>query len=294
MKLGFVIPTFAGAVTTPMGAAARAASVGVDGVFAVDHLFPPGRPDRPSFEPFSLLASVAVAEPSLSVGVLVARVGMRPIGLLAKQANSLHAMTAGRAILGIGMGDALVRPEHETFGLPFGRAAERSAAAASTAVALRSMFSGRAWQGDEHVPAASGPLRPPGGPPVWIGGTTDRMVDVAARAADGWNGWGLDADAFEDRAGRLRRGAVEAGRDPAEIEVTWGGIVLVGRDRDDLAQLDAERAASGVAWDPWRGTVDDLRTFGARLAGAGASWIVCLPAGPEDRTELIARTLREA
>ena len=104
----------------------------------------------------------------------------------------------------------------------------------------------------------------------------------------------MDADAFEDRADRLRRRAEEAGRDPAEIASTWGGIVLVGRDSDDLARLDADRAASGVAWDPWRGTVDDLRAFAARLADAGASWIVCMPAGPEDRTELIARTLRGA
>lgn len=294
MRLGFAIPTFAGSIATPLDAAARAAAVGADAVFAVDHLFPPGRPDRPSFEPFSLLGSVAAAEPTLGVGVLVARVGMRPVGLLAKQAGSLHAMTAGRAILGLGMGDALVRPEHESFEIPFGTAPERSAAAVSTALALRAVFAGRAWPGDEHVPAMAGPLAPPGGPPVWIGGTTDRMVDVAARAADGWNGWGLDADAFEDRAARLRMKAAEIGRDPAELEITWGGIVLVGRDRDELARLDAERAARGVAWDPWRGTVDDLRTFAARLSGAGASWIVCMPSGPEDRTELIARTLREA
>lgn len=292
MKLGIAIPTFARTIDVPSRAADRASEAGADAVFAVDHLFPPGHPDRPSFEPFSLLSAVAASRPEIGVGVLVARVGMRPTGLLAKQASSLHAMSGGRSVLGLGMGDALVRPEHETFDLPFGAAADRAALAESTASALRALFAGRPWPGDDRVAALEGPLRPPGGPPVWLGGTTPRIVSAAARAADGWNGWALDADAFDERVGWLRRAAVEAGRDPSEVVPTWGGIVLVGRDRDDLARLEQARAASGVAWDPWRGTVDDLARFAARLREAGAAWMVCLPAGPDDRTDLIARTLR--
>lgn len=294
MKLGIVVPTFAGTIDVPIDAADRAAEVGADAVFAVDHLFPPGRPTRPSFEPFSLLAAIATARPALGVGVLVTRVGMRPCGLVAKQASSLHHLSDGRAILGLGMGDALVRAEHETLGLPFSGAQDRAARTRSTALALRSLFAGVPWTGDEHLGPIAGPLRPTGGPPVWVGGITDRMVEVAARAGDGWNGWGLDADAFADRVRLLRRLAAEAGRDPDEVTPTWGGIVLVGRDGAELARLDEERAASGAAWDPWRGTVDDLRRFGERLARAGASWAACLPAGPEDRAEMVVDALRPA
>jgi alkanesulfonate monooxygenase SsuD/methylene tetrahydromethanopterin reductase-like flavin-dependent oxidoreductase (luciferase family) len=293
MKTGFVIPTFAGTVDVPLARAAAAVRADADAVFAVDHLFPPGRPDRPSLEPFSLLAVVAAAEPRVGVGVLVARAGMRPAGLLAKQASSLHGIAGNGAILGLGMGDALVRAEHESFGLPFPAPAERAALVGSTARAVRALRAGRSWPGDAHVPALPGPLAPPGGPPVWVGGTTDRLVDVAAAAADGWNGWGLDAEAFADRVSRLRRSAAQAGRDPGDVVPTWGGIVLVGRDRAELDALEADRAARGVAWDPWRGTVDDLRRFVTALAAAGAGWFVAMPAGPEDRTELIGRTLRD-
>lgn len=294
MKLGFAVPTFAGTIDVPLGAAAEAERVGADAVFAVDHQFPPGRPDRPSFEAFSLLATVAASSTGLRVGPLVARVGMRPTGLLAKQASSLHGLVAGGAILGLGMGDALVRAEHDAFDLPFPGAADRAALVGSTALALRSLFAGRPWPGDDRVPAIAGPLAPAGGPPVWVGGTSDRIVDVAAATADGWNGWGLDADAFVDRVHRLQRSVHAAGRDPSEVVPTWGGIVLVGRDAAELELLEGDRSARGVAWDPWRGTVDDLRVFATRLAGAGAAWFVCLPAGPADRTELIARTLRDA
>jgi alkanesulfonate monooxygenase SsuD/methylene tetrahydromethanopterin reductase-like flavin-dependent oxidoreductase (luciferase family) len=291
MRLGIAIPTFARSVSVPLEAAARAARSGARAVFAVDHLFPPGYPDRPSFEPFGLLAAVAAANPALGVGTLVARVGVRPPGSLAKQATALVGIAGGPTVLGLGMGDHLVRAEHETLGLPFPPPEDRAALAASTAVAMRTLFRGEPWPGDERVPALRGPLLPPGGPEVWIGGTGRRMVEAAARAAEGWNGWGLDADGFEDRVRSLRRAASEAGRDPDEVSPTWGGIVLVGRDRAELAVLEQERSARGVAWDPWRGTADDLRRFADRLEAAGATWIVCLPVGPEDRTELIARTL---
>lgn len=291
MRLGIAIPTFATSVAAPLEAASRAARVGAAAVFAVDHLFPPGHPDKASFEPFGLLAAAAAANPLLGVGTLVARVGVRPPGLLAKQASSLSEIAGGEAVLGLGMGDHLVRAEHETLGLPFPPPDDRAALAASTAEAMRSLFRGEPWPGDERVPALPGPLLPPGGPRVWLGGTGRRIVEAAARAADGWNGWGLDADGFEDRVRSLRRSVSEAGRDPDEVTPTWGGIVLVGRDRAELGVLDQERSARGVAWDPWRGTVDDLRRFADRLERAGATWMVCLPAGPDDRTELIARTL---
>lgn len=292
MKLGVAIPTFSARISAPLEAARHAADAGADAVFAVDHLFPPGMPERPSFEPFSLLSAVAAAEPRLGVGLLVTRAGVRPPGLIAKQTSMLHDLSGGRAVLGIGMGDALVRPEHETLGLPYPSADVRVARLEETAAAVRSLFAGRGWPGGEHVPPLRGPLLPPSDPPVWLGGIGERVVRAAARAADAWNGWGLDADGFDERVRLLRDAAVQEGRDPDDVPPTWGGIVLVGRDRDELARLEEERAARGVAWNPWRGTLEELRVFLARLRAAGATWMVVMPAGPEDRVDLIADTLR--
>jgi alkanesulfonate monooxygenase SsuD/methylene tetrahydromethanopterin reductase-like flavin-dependent oxidoreductase (luciferase family) len=278
----------------PLTAARRAAEAGFEAVFSVDHLFPPGFPDRPGVEPFSLLSAVAVRNPGLGVGVLVTRAGFRPPGLLAKQASALEHLSDGRAILGIGMGDHLVRAEHEALGLPFPAATERAARLEETARAMRSLFAGRPWSGGDQVPPLEGPLLPPGGPDVWLGGTSSAVVEAAARSADGWNGWGLDADGFAERTATLGRLAVDAGRDPAHVVATWGGIVLVGEDQRDLELLVEERGARGPAWTPWTGTVDDLRRFVRRLADAGCAWFICTAAGPDDRLELIGRTLREA
>jgi hypothetical protein len=77
------------------------------------------------------------------------------------------------------------------------------------------------------------------------------------------------------------------------VPPTWGGIALVGEDDADLAALEAERRRRDLPMDVWRGTVEDLRRLGERLREVGTSWFVCVPAGPPDRVELIARTLRE-
>ncbi len=293
MKLGLSLPTFTADVERPLRAARRAAELGFDGVFAPDHFFPPGAPDGVSLDPYTLLAAIAWANSGLGVGVLVTRAGLRPPGLLAKQAAALDQLSGGRAVLGLGLGDANARAEHERLGLPFPPPDERAARLEETANALRSLFRGVPWPGGTLVGPLAGPLLPPGSPEVWIGGRSDRVLQVAARAGDAWNGWALDAEGFESRASALARLAVDAGRDPTEVPPTWGGIALVGEDGADLAQLEEERASRGLPMDVWRGTRDDLRAFVRRLEAAGCAWFVCIAAGPADRTALIREAVRD-
>ena len=110
MKLGLVLTVFTADPAKPLASAGRAAAAGYDAVFSSDHLFPPGAPDRPSLEPYTLLAAIAAAQPRLGVGVLVTRAGFRPLGMLAKQAAALDTVTGGRAVLGLGAGDATAAP----------------------------------------------------------------------------------------------------------------------------------------------------------------------------------------
>ena len=267
MKIGLALPVFSDSARKPLAFAARAAALGYDGLFAADHLFPPMGPASPSLEAFTTLSAVAARHPGMTVGTLVSRVMLRPAGMLAKQAAALDQMSEGNAVIALGTGDRISIPEHEAFGFAFPPIAERRARLEETILALRELFAGRAWIGGERVPAIPGPLLPPpvrpGGPPLWVGGVADAAVDLAARVADGWNGWGLDADGFAAKAERLR----ESDR---EVQATWGGIAVVGEDRDDLALLLDERADRGLsAGDAWTGTADDLRSFADRLAAAG-------------------------
>jgi alkanesulfonate monooxygenase SsuD/methylene tetrahydromethanopterin reductase-like flavin-dependent oxidoreductase (luciferase family) len=287
MKLGLSLPMFTADVSRPLAAAARAAAAGYDGVFAPDHLFPPGAPGKPALEPFGVLAAVATLHPELVVGTLVSRASLRPAGLLAKQAAALDQMDHGRAILGLGAGDSISRPEHEAFGIPFAPAPERVKILEETVGALRALFAGETWPGGSQVPAIAGPLLPPGDPELWVGGRSDEVMAVAARAADAWNGWALDAEGFEAAAGHLRRLA-----DGRPVPPTWGGIALVGSDERDLERLRDERREKGRSMDIWQGDAEDLRSFVGRLGDAGCSWVIVQPVGGDDRIDVVAEAFR--
>jgi alkanesulfonate monooxygenase SsuD/methylene tetrahydromethanopterin reductase-like flavin-dependent oxidoreductase (luciferase family) len=287
VKLGLALPTTSADPRTPVEAAARAAAVGYDGVFSADHLFPPTGAAGPSLECFSILSAVAATVPGMAVGTLVARVTLRPVGMLAKQASMLDHLNGGRSILGLGTGDEVSRREHETFGIPLPPMHDRRVLLEETALACRALFDGTTWGGGSHVPELTGPLQPPGSPAIWLGGTSEAVVDMAARSADGWNGWALDLEGFRVRANHLREAA--AGRD---VDPTWGGIVLVGEDRADLDRLLARRAERGLSvGGVWTGTRDELAVFADDLAAAGCAWFVALVAGPRDRIDLVAAAL---
>jgi alkanesulfonate monooxygenase SsuD/methylene tetrahydromethanopterin reductase-like flavin-dependent oxidoreductase (luciferase family) len=292
VRFGLFLSAFTSKPRGPLDVASRAAAAGYDAVFVYDHLFPPGSPERPSVEPFALLGAAAAANPSLGVGVLVSRALYRRPGMLAKEASALAHMTGGRAYIGLGLGDRMGAAEHATLDLPYPDVASRATALEETAHALRALARGDVWPGGTWVPALAGPLLPSAPFEVWIGGTGMTAVRVAARAAEAWNGWGMGDDAFVERTEALAVAAREEGREPADVPATWAAIALVGRDAAELATLEQERAAKGGSLDIWRGTTEDLCRLRDRLGPLGVTWMIALAAGPPDRVELIAETLR--
>jgi len=285
VKVGVVLPLFSGDPEKVLSAARESEALGYDGAFVFDHFFPPGAsPDRPSLEAFATLAAVAAVTERVRIGTLVTRASLRPAGLLAKQASWIDAASGGRLILGVGTGDETDGGEHTAFGFPMLGRDERRAHLEETVGALRSLFEGSAYPGGERVPPLDGPLVPGARPPIWIGGLADAIVRLAARLADGWNGWGLDAPRFARKVAVLREAAGER-----EVSATWAGIVLVGRDEAELARLEEARATRGMEDAVWSGTADELVAFLGELRREGAEWAIMVAAGPRDRRELIAR-----
>ena len=288
MRIGLVLPLFSGDPAKVLSAAREAEGLGYDGAFAFDHFFPPGgERHQPALEAFTTLSAVAAVTERLTIGTLVTRAGLRPPGLLAKSAGWLDLVSGGRFVLGIGTGDPLDHPEHEAFGFPILDKRTRREHLEETVVALKALFEGHVYGGGRHVPALSGPLRPPpatsGGPPIWIGAQADEVVRMAGRLADGWNGWGLDPDAFRRKVEVLR----DAGGD-RPVQPTWAGIVLAAADEQERAALIERRRARGLDEESWSGTVEELIELLAGLREAGAEWASLVLAGPADRRPLVA------
>jgi alkanesulfonate monooxygenase SsuD/methylene tetrahydromethanopterin reductase-like flavin-dependent oxidoreductase (luciferase family) len=273
--------------TGVIGVARRAEELGFDGVFAFDHLFPlGGRTDGPSLECFATLAAVAARTAAVRVGSLVTRVVLRPPGLVAKLGATLDSLSEGRAIVGMGTGDHLSDGEHRVFGLPIEAEGPRRERLAETAAALRALWRGDAYPGGRLVPPLDGPLVPPpttpGGPPLWLGGTSDDVVRIAAASADAWNGWGLRLDSF------ARKSALLADAGEGRVPATWGGVVVVAADDGGARRLEADREARGQPPAQFIGSADALRSHLGDLHEAGARWAVLLLARGYERLGLVA------
>jgi alkanesulfonate monooxygenase SsuD/methylene tetrahydromethanopterin reductase-like flavin-dependent oxidoreductase (luciferase family) len=219
MRVGITLPQFADSADAALEAARAAESSGLDGVFCFDHLWPMGRPDRPALSAAPLLGALAASTSTLTIGTLVARVGLVPDEVLVAVLLGLADLSGGRLIAGLGTGDRLSRAENEAYGVPFGPADERRGRMAAVATILAAR-----------------------GVPVWIGGGMAKTMEVADRVGVAVNVWGADAD----RVAALAAG----GR-----EVTWGGPV--GTELSAVAARLGELARAGASWAvcAWPGSV---------------------------------------
>lgn len=169
MKLGVLLPTFRDGAKDAFARASEAAAAGIDGVFAYDHLWPMGSPERPSLAPFGLLSAVARRHGELMVGPLVARVSLVDTEHLVQQFQTLHTLAPGRVIGALGTGDKLSASENEAYGLPALSGDERRELVRDAATALMDTI------------------------PIWIGAGADATNALARELGATINLWDWSA-----------------------------------------------------------------------------------------------------
>lgn len=278
-RFGVVLPTLSGDAVRVLGLATRAEELGYDAVFVPDHL---GAVGAMPLEAGTTLAAVAAATTRISVGALVLRSSLRPVGMLAKLVATLDDVADGRCIVGLGAGDAASASEQAALGLPSLDTEGRRRHLAESIAALRALLAGEPWGGGELVEPIAGPIlpRPSRVPPIWVGGASDAVATIAAERADAWNGWGMDDERFATVARRVVAGGASA---------TWGGIVAVGRTDDEVADLLGRRRAAGLPAPHWSGTTGAFAAWVEGLRAIPVSWFTMVVAGGGPAIDLLAR-----
>jgi probable F420-dependent oxidoreductase len=289
VELGFALPHYdfsfpdSGTAAGPVafdrvaGYAERGEAAGFAELWVSDHFWydltryggPPGR--RGTLECWTMLSALAMRTRRARLGTLVMAAPFRPPGLLAKMAATLDQLSGGRLDLGLGTG--WYEDEFRGNDLDFPPPGERLAMLEECLDIVREMLTAAgepvSYQGKHHQ-VHDAPVRPPAvqrpRPPLWAGGSGDRMLGVVARAADGWNTcWSVAPDWYDQRLEVLRAACERAGRPFDGVRRSLGLTTLVGRDADDLV----ERWRRLQAWAPG-GALDgvELREWAAtRLAG---------------------------
>lgn len=188
--------------------------------------------------------------------------------LLAKALASLDVVSGGRLIAGFAGGYA--EAEFRALGADFARRGVR------TDEALRAMrvlwtepeprFTGRFWAFAD-IRFEPKPVQRPH-PPIVIGGHAEPALRRAARAGDGWYGFGLTVEAAIPLIERLRALRAESARagDPLEISLTTFESMT-----PDLVERAARSGIDRLIWYPLLPAARleaAVRDLGARLGRA--------------------------
>jgi probable F420-dependent oxidoreductase len=326
MRIGLALPQFDFSIpgerplqwATVAGWARRAEDLGFDSVWLADHLFLDivrygGAPGTyGAFDPLIALGALARHTTNVRLGTLVLCAPLRPATVLAKALATIDVVSNGRLVAGIGAG--WYEPELALVGKADERPGVRLARLAEAVQVLKGMFGSERFDFDGRYERAKDawclprPIQQPR-PPIWVGGGGDRLLELVARHADGWNAvWRHTPETYSGRLHALERACENVGRDPATVTRSLGLYALVGEDEVDLTRrFERLRAVSppGVLDDTslsdWRrdrlvGTVEQVREQLAGWESLGIDTLVlsagALPfaIGSNDDVELLAET----
>ncbi len=137
-----------------------------------------------ALDPFTALAFVAAASEKLKLQTNILVLPYRNPFITAKAATTLQVLSGGRFILGVGAG--YQREEFDALGVDFRR---RGALCDEALDTIREIWRGGVIEREGiGFNARGNEPRPPAdpAPKIWIGGSSERAIERAARTGDGW------------------------------------------------------------------------------------------------------------
>ena len=237
--------------------AKRAEEVGFDSFWLPDHLLLRFEGVNPQgvWDAWSLLAAVAAVTERMEIAPLVACSSFRNPALIAKMADTIDEISGGRFILGLGAG--WHEPEYRAFGFPYDHRVGRFEEALQIISPL--LRTGHVDFAGTYYSARECELRPrgprPEGPPILIGGSGPRLLQLTARYADAWNqDRQNDVRTVQALNARVDAACEDEGRDPATLSR------VIGIQVDVLNEPRSAMQPRQFVMSPWplTGTPEEL------------------------------------
>lgn len=268
MRLGIALPHF-GPYATPqaiVAVACKAEALGFASLWVLDRLLWPIQPvskypgnprgEMPSpmqntYDPLIVLSFAAAHTEKLFLGTSVLVAAYRSPAVTAKMTATLDLLSNGRMILGLGVGWSA--DEFTAVGRSI---QERNEQADEFIEVLRelwktgeSYFEGKFYRVPRSVFLPK-PLQR-SGPPIWIGGNSERALRRVATHGDGWHPTSrIPIAEMTEKITRARDGAIKIGRKAEDIALTlrWNAFpdLAVPANRAVVAQKLREYREAGV------------------------------------------------
>ena len=245
-----------------------------------------------AYDPFVALTVAATVTRRLRLLTNVIVLPLHNAGIVAKQAASLDALSAGRLTVGLGVGArkpalaARAPAAHDE--LPDFPEAPAPAEGRYERFTEQIAHMQRIWRGEpltKGVPAVGPPPATPGGPPLLVGGFAPRFLESSVSWAAGLTTFGLVPDV--ERMARdfsvVRHAWARAGRPAPQLVATH--FFALGPDAEAGARAyikhhythlgeEGRRAFEGAISTT---TTDRVRDAFRRLVDAGATEVIPIP-----------------
>ena len=235
-RIGVLLPNFDAVGSgrpLPIVAAARLAEeLGFDAGWVGDHLACPA----PGLDAPSCLAAAAAVTDRISLGISVMLLGLRQPAWAAKILASIDHLSAGRLVLGVGVGGEFPA-EFEAAGVPV---RQRGARLDDALHVIGDLLTGQPVSYAGRTMTVTSPALQPAmaaPPPIYVGGRGEAALNRAARHGDMWLPMWLTPERVAERSQLLAELAEREGRP------TPGTALLIGVNIDDdraRARAEAE------------------------------------------------------
>jgi alkanesulfonate monooxygenase SsuD/methylene tetrahydromethanopterin reductase-like flavin-dependent oxidoreductase (luciferase family) len=213
--------------------------LGYDSVWVPDHLIQ-GKGGG-ILECWTTVSALPSLTERIRLGLLVLCNSYRDPSLVAKMAATLDYISKGRLEFGIGAGWS--KDEHLAYGIPFEKYDVRVQKLREAIDLMKKIWTGNTVNFDgryyrvKDCSCVPGPVQRPH-PPIWMGGTGDKMLKLIAESADGVNIplmplWGRK-ELIPDALNRLEKFCNEAGRNFNQIEKSVVEHVFIYDDEKTL------------------------------------------------------------
>lgn len=206
----------------------------------IDHL------QHDVLEGWTALTYLAALHPQLMWGHTVLCQSFRNPALVAKMGATLHFISEGRFILGMGAGGQA--DEHLAYGFDFPPGKTRVAELDEALHIIKAMWTQEqaTFEGTYyHIQQAQCEPKPHPVPTIMIGAFRPQMLRLTARHADWWNVSSTGIEEYRTYRHEFERACEEVGRDPTTVRRTWGGGCVCAPTFQEVMELAAERRQMG-------------------------------------------------
>jgi alkanesulfonate monooxygenase SsuD/methylene tetrahydromethanopterin reductase-like flavin-dependent oxidoreductase (luciferase family) len=169
------------------------------------------KPNYDSWDPLVTLAGVAGVTERIGLATTILLLPPRNEVLVAKHAAVVDQLSDGRLTLGLAQGSR--EDDYELLGVEF---KGRSARFERQIGRIRKIWEGARESDRDHGVNGPAPVQEPA-PPIWVGASTPKSVERAARVADGFLFGTAGSGAMVERAPGIRDVFAEHGKPEATI-----------------------------------------------------------------------------